>query len=137
MKYGQSYYTLRSIFFDGVPPPVIHMHLRVFDVGKDVPIGDICAESDPDIHSDGTAVEVDCPDEVKRKFDLWLQNIWRDKDDLIVKFHERGSFVVGKQRAGALDIPLELRHKREILDAFCFFIPALVGYISAKLRRGE
>jgi len=38
MKYGQSYYTLQSIFFDGVPPPVIHMHLRVFNVGKDVPI---------------------------------------------------------------------------------------------------
>lgn len=40
MGYGQTYYTLRSIFFDGVPPPRIHLHLRLFDVCKEVPIGD-------------------------------------------------------------------------------------------------
>jgi len=28
-KYGQAYYTLRSIFFDRIPPPAVHMHIRV------------------------------------------------------------------------------------------------------------
>lgn len=44
MGYGQSYYTLRSIFFDGVPPPRIHLHLRLFDVSKEVPIGDLSSK---------------------------------------------------------------------------------------------
>ena len=44
LAYGQSYYTLRSIFFDGVPPPQIHLHLRLFDVNKEVPIGDLTSK---------------------------------------------------------------------------------------------
>ena len=43
LGYGQSYYTLRSIFFDGVPPPSIHIHMRKFHVQQQVPIGDLSA----------------------------------------------------------------------------------------------
>jgi hypothetical protein len=139
MKYGQSYYTLRSIFFDRVPPPVIHMHLRVFDVSKEVPIGDV-STSKANVALKGRpsehAVEVDFPDDEKEKFDLWLRKLWQDKDDLIVKFHEKGSFAAGKPyETASVVIPLELRHKREIPDAFCFFLPALLGFVAAKLRR--
>jgi hypothetical protein len=137
MRYGQDYYTLRSIFFDRVPPPVIHMHLRLFDVGKDVPIGDVSA-SNPNVipkrDDKGRAVEVDFPDEEKEKFDLWVRQLWRDKDDMIVKFHETGSFAADKETS-CVDIPLELRTTREIPNAFCFFLPALFGYVFAKLRR--
>jgi len=135
MKYGQDYYTLRSIFFDRVPPPVVHMHLRVFDVSKDVPIGDVSV-SNPSVlpkgQANGHAVEVDFPEEEKAKFDLWLRELWRDKDELVGNFYQ--SVVSGHETAG-VDIPLELRHKSEIPDAFCFFLPALFGFVSAKLRR--
>jgi hypothetical protein len=135
MKYGQDYYTLRSIFFDRVPPPVVHMHLRVFDVSKDVPIGDVSV-SNPSVlpkgQANGHAVEVDFPEEEKAKFDLWLRELWRDKDELVGRFYQ--SVVSGHETAG-VDIPLELRHKSEIPDAFCFFLPALFGFVSAKLRR--
>lgn len=138
MKYGQSYYTLRSIFFDRVPPPVIHVHLRVFDVAKDVPIGDISASNPsavPTKKSSAQPVEVDFPEEEKTKFDLWVRDLWREKDELIVRFLETGSFVAGKpDDKSAVDIPLKVLHKREILDAFCFFIPALCGCVWAKLR---
>jgi hypothetical protein len=130
MKYGQSYYTLRSIFFDGVPPPVIHMHLRVFDVGKEVPIGDISIYNNKvDLKEDDKrrAVELDFPDEEKAKFDLWVRDLWRDKDDLIVKFHETGSFVEGT----CVIIPLELRQKREVFYAYCLYLPALVAFVFA------
>jgi hypothetical protein len=79
-------------------------------------------------------VEVDFPDEEKEKFDLWVRQLWRDKDDMIVKFHETGSFAADKETS-CVDIPLELRTTREIPNAFCFFLPALFGYVFAKLRR--
>jgi len=137
-KYGQSYYSLRSIFFDRVPPPVIHVHLRVFNI-QDVPIGDISA-SNRTVIPNGTSngqVEVDIPEKEKEKFDLWLRELWRDKDQLITRFLATGHFTEKPDAmAKPVDIPLELRHKREIPNAFCFFLPALVGCLWAKLRRG-
>lgn len=134
MQYGQSYYSLRSIFFDRVPPPIIHVHLRMFNVAQDVPIGDLCASKGS---SNGHATEVDFSEEEKQKFDLWLRDLWRDKDQLITKFLETDSFTAGKSDAPTkVEIPLEPRHTREIADGFCFFIPALVGCLWAKLRRG-
>lgn len=132
MKYGQSYYTLRSIFFDGVPPPTIHMHLRVFDVRKDVPIGDLSSPNPSVIskaQTNGHTVEVDFPEDEKNKFDLWLRELWRDKDEFITRFHRSAPEMP------SIEIPLELRHKLEIPNAFCFFLPALFGFFSAKLRR--
>jgi hypothetical protein len=137
MKYGQNYYTLRSIFFSGVPPPVIHMHLRVFDVCNDVPIGDISASNPKAIYErqdKGRTVEVDFSDEEKEKFDLWVRKLWQDKDELIVRFHDTGSFVAGKETT-CVDIPLELRQKRVLLYSFCFFLPVLFGYVFTKLNR--
>jgi lysocardiolipin and lysophospholipid acyltransferase len=131
MKYGQTYYTLRSIFFDGVPPPVVHMHLRIFDVGKDLPIGDISISNnkvDLKKHDEQRAVELDFPDEEKEKFDLWVRDLWRDKDDLIVKFHETGSFMA-RTEGTCVIIPLELRQKREIFYAFCLYLPAFVVFV--------
>ena len=112
MGYGQSYYTLRSIFFDRIPPPVIHMHLRMFDVARDVPIGDL-SSARPDFLPNGSshshspssspsayaptrsssstpptgATEVDIPESEKTAFDAWLRQLWTDKDDFITAFH--------------------------------------------------
>ncbi|KAH8100592.1 acyltransferase-domain-containing protein [Cristinia sonorae] len=129
--YGQSYYTLRSIFCDRLPPPVIYMHIRKFNVAAHVPIGDISA-MDPDKIPAGNSstkhqpVEVEIPEAEREKFDLWLRELWREKDKGLARYHETGSLA---DDAKAVEIPLELRSKPEILDAFCFFIPALMGWL--------
>ncbi len=125
LHYGQDYYTLRSVFFDGVAPPLIHLHLRMFHVIRDVPIGDLSSSRSSTLpkHSDKHTVEVDIPEVEKAQFDSWLRRLWEDKDRLIDKFHETQTF-----KGAPVEIPLRLRRKREVLDAFCFFLPAAVGY---------
>jgi len=131
-KYGQSYYTLRSIFFDRIPPPVIHIHIRVFDVSRDVPIGDISA-TNPNVlpQKKGEAVETEVPENEKEAFDGWLRGLWREKDSLMVRYLETGSFVegVGKE----VVIPVDLRSGWEALTPFGFFIPEVVGWARGKV----
>jgi hypothetical protein len=77
MGYGQSYYTLRSVFFSGVAPPAIHLHIRSFDVQSQVPIGNLTSTNLsilPDTSSG--AVELEIPDKEKAEFDAWLRNLW-------------------------------------------------------------
>jgi len=137
MGYGQSYYTLRSIFFDGIPPPAVHMHIRRFDVAKDVPIGDIPRSISGTLHdglSNGQMLGVDVPEDERQTFDVWLRNRWTEKDQLIQRFHDTGSFSSSLGKYPEIIIPLQLRHRREVLDAFSFFIPAIVGYAWAQFQ---
>ncbi|KAI0361798.1 acyltransferase-domain-containing protein [Trametes cingulata] len=138
MEYGQAYYTLRSIFCDAVPPPAVHMHIRKFDVNHEVPIGNI-SSSNPNVLPNGSAksaVEVDIPEVEREAFELWLRNLWREKDKFIGRFLETGSLdaptVSGKPVE--VEVPIQLRHRYEVLDAFCFFVPAVVGWACSKLR---
>ncbi|KAF8973757.1 acyltransferase-domain-containing protein [Flammula alnicola] len=136
MGYGQDYYTLRSLFFDGVSPPAIHMHLRLFGVTSDVPIGDLAGTSGaktPDRKAK-RIVEVDIPSEEKEVFDFWLRKLWQEKDEDMDKFLETGSLAPKDSNAPVVEIPLQLRRKREILDAFCFFWPGLVAYLWGRIR---
>jgi Acyltransferase C-terminus len=138
MGYGQSYYTLRSIFFDGIPPPAIHMHIRRFDVAMDVPIGNIpksISRTPVDDPSRGEILGVDVPEEERQTFDVWLRNRWIEKDKLMQRFHDTGSFSSPLDKYPEIDVPLQLRHRREVLNAFFFVIPALVGYAWTKLQR--
>lgn len=133
--YGQSFYTLRSIFCDRVPPPIVHMHLRMFDVAKDVPIGDISG-TNPAVTPNGSIhepVEVDFPDQEKTVFDEWLRQLWMDKDDFITTFHRSDCFPSGHR--GAVEIPLELGSKREIPGAFCFLTPVAAYVLWSKLAQ--
>jgi hypothetical protein len=132
MGYGQSYYTLRSIFCDNVPPPAIHVHLRMFDIASEVPIATTFTDSGTTLPQSVKREEAE-----KEQFDLWLRQLWQDKDHLISRFHETGSFVMdsSKTKYTCVEIPMELRRKRDILDAFCFCGPAVIGYIWAKLRQ--
>lgn len=134
MGYAQDYYTLRSIFFDGVAPPAIHMHLRMFDVRKDVPIGDLSStKSTPG--EKGGSVEVEIPPAEKDIFDSWLRKLWQEKDDSIDSFHNAGSLTFAKRSdTTAVQIPLQLRRNWEILDAFCFFWPATLAYSIKRVR---
>ena len=138
MGYGQSYYTLRSIFFDGIPPPAIHMHIRRFDVAKDVPIGNIpgsISQTPLNGQFDRQTSEVDVPEEERQTFDLWLRNRWAEKDQLIQRFHDTGTFSSSLDKHPEIIVPLQLNHTHEILNAFGFFVPAIVGYVWTRLRR--
>ncbi|KAG9222993.1 hypothetical protein CCMSSC00406_0000318 [Pleurotus cornucopiae] len=132
MGYGQTYYTLRSIFMNGVPPPVIHIHLRVFDVGEEVPIGDLSSSNPsalPNLSSSKKIVETDIPEAEKTEFDLWLRNLWREKDLMFDAYHSAKRFASGGTTA-PVEIPVRLRSSREVWDAFCFFLPVvLVTYV--------
>ncbi|KAJ3499649.1 hypothetical protein NLJ89_g10079 [Agrocybe chaxingu] len=135
LGYGQDYYTLRSILFDGVPPPAVHIHLRMFDVTKDVPIGDLADASgarSPDLKA-RRIVEVDIPSEEKEVFDVWLRKLWQEKDEAIDRYFETGT--LGSEDSPIVEIPLKLRRKREILDAFCFFWLEGLRNLWSRMRR--
>ena len=142
--YGQDYYTLRPVFMDRVPPPVIHMHLRLFDVASSVPIGDLSQTDSTKIpaiststtngyaHAAPHVVEIDIPEEEHVRFDEWLRDLWREKDAKFEEYYEKGGF---SSAAATLEIPLRLRRKREVLDSFCFFGPLLLGYALTRLSK--
>ena len=111
------------------------MHIRKFNVAREVPIGDLSSSHSQTL-SNGTyqsqSVEIEVPEAERTKFDLWLRDLWREKDIRMTKFLETGSLAdEGQER---IEIPLKLKHKREVLDAFCFFIPALIGWSWTKVR---
>ncbi|KAI0335978.1 hypothetical protein GY45DRAFT_1291537 [Cubamyces sp. BRFM 1775] len=138
LRYGQDYYTLRSIFFDAVPPPAVHMHIRKFDVNRDVPIGNV-SSSDPSVLPNGSAksaVEVEIPETEREAFEIWLRSLWREKDKLMGRFLETGSLdaPTAAGKPVEVNVPLRLRHGYEVLDAFCFFVPAVAGWAWSKLR---
>ncbi|KAG9102727.1 hypothetical protein FRC06_001300 [Ceratobasidium sp. 370] len=136
--YGQAYYTLRSIFMQGVPPPRVHVHLRLYDVARDVPIG-----------TPQGAEEASPPE--RAAFDKWLLERWQEKDALMETQLTEGGFrsssevptassvSVGgnhketkkwdeeKGRNGAVEWPIRLNSKAEILDAFSWFGPVVFG----------
>lgn len=120
---------------DRIPPPAIHMHIRCFDVAKDVPIGDI-SSTNPDVlpktSPEDHVQEVDIPEKERETFELWLRELWREKDKLISKYLETGSMVDGGKPE--VEIPLRLKRTREVLDAFCFFMPVAVFWAWWKFR---
>jgi hypothetical protein len=123
---------------DRVPPPQIHMHLRKFDVQGEVPVGDLSA-TNPSVIPNGfvahsaknEAVETDIPEVEREKFDKWLRDLWNAKDRDVDRYLNTGSFV--SDLSSRLEIPIAIRRKQDVLDAFCFFIPALLGWIVSKL----
>lgn len=105
------------------------MHLRIFDVAKDVPTG---STFNP-VLSNGSAndvSELDLSECEKDTFDAWLRKLWSEKDDYITQFLEIGTSPKKQQ---PVEIPLQLRNKWEIPEAYCFFAPVLVAYWLKKL----
>ncbi|CAO1616556.1 unnamed protein product [Jaminaea pallidilutea] len=103
--YGQSYYTLRSIYMQGVPPPSVHISITIRsvessspDLGPEeaaqqtasVPIGDmkrVAQTSSPE--------DIEATEDEKKAFDAWTLARWREKDDLLSQFYRDGDFVGG------------------------------------------
>jgi Acyltransferase C-terminus len=114
------------------------MHIRRFDVAKEVPIGNISQARGnsgalPHATSHGQTVQV--PEDERQVFDTWLQDRWIEKDQFIQHFYDTGSFSSSLKEHPEIDVPLQLKHKREILDAFCFFIPAITAFFWAQILR--
>ncbi len=108
----------------------------MFGVTTDVPIGDIATASGastPDTRP-RHAVEVDIPVKEKETFDIWLRRLWTEKDEDMDRYLEMGSFNSRKASTPSIEIPLKLRENSEILDAFCFFWPAVIAYLWRRLR---
>ncbi|KAG8955404.1 hypothetical protein FRC04_008755 [Tulasnella sp. 424] len=142
--YGQSYYTLRSVFLDRVPPPELHIHMRMYQVARDIPIGDAGSAKDGNV---GRGAEAK-PEETK-VFEEWLIRRWREKDDLLETFYRTGRFFSGGEKpvestaggekgkmAGgdAVEIPLEVRSGWDYLQAYCWFLPWIVWYEWRKVK---
>ena len=114
------------------------MHIRRFDVAKEVPIGNVSqarGNSGALPHDPPLGQTVQVPEDERQVFDTWLRDRWTEKDQLIQHFHDTGSFSSSLKKYPEIDVPLQLRHKREILDAFCFFIPPIFAFIWAQVRR--
>ncbi|ETW87460.1 hypothetical protein HETIRDRAFT_31375 [Heterobasidion irregulare TC 32-1] len=137
LGYGQEYYTLRSIFFDCIPPPSVHIHIRRFDVAKEVPIGNIFTSNSNGLSNDSAAttiLEAEVPEVEREVFDLWLRERWVEKDRFMQRYLDTGTFSSHPKTQPPVIIPLQLRHRREVLDAFCFFVPAIAGFVWSKVR---
>lgn len=148
--YGQSYYTLRSIYFSGVPPPRIHLHLRLYNVETDVPLGKLTTQASGTLTRQMSRADqeknMDPTPEETEIFDKWLRKIWREKDTLVERYLTSGTFEKhdGKDissvetSAGVetiflhgttsrvFEVPVALRSKMDILDAFSYLTPIII-----------
>lgn len=108
------------------------MHIRVFDVSRGVPVGDISA-TNPNVlpQNKGEAIETEVPEDEKEAFDGWLRDLWREKDSMIVRYLETGSFAEEGERE--VVIPVKLRNRWEALTPFGFFIPDVVGWARGRV----
>ncbi len=115
------------------------MHIRKFNVNRDIPVGNVSA-SNPGVLPNGSAtntVEVDIPETEREAFELWLRDLWREKDKLMGRFLETGYLSAAAESGtspASVVVPVRLKHSYEVLDAFCFFVPAVVGWAWSKLR---
>ncbi|KAK9473224.1 acyltransferase-domain-containing protein [Dipodascopsis tothii] len=87
--FGQDYFTLPSIYFQGRPPKSVHMHWRRFAVA-DIPLDDEAA------------------------FDKWLRERWLEKDALLTAYYANGHFDGDVQ----VDTEVRLRRPAEIVQVY-------------------
>lgn len=155
--YGQSYYTLRSIFMQGSPPPAVHIRCTVTPVSTSPSdLSSTSISSPPPLGvlpnlQPGEADSEEASQEEKEVFDKWLQKRWAHKDGLMEKFYRDGDFnegeFVGSEAAGEyrrdvkggkrnglgngkkgyVEIPVRLRSNLEIGDAMSWAAPVWVG----------
>jgi len=149
--WGQSYYTLRSIYLSGVPPPRIHIHLRLFDVHNDLPLGDVSepaskADAKSQLSRSQRVKDMEISPEDAAVFDKWLRTRWREKDVLLDRYHATGTFenqsgtdvrqtetpagvekiFLSGSTSRTYELPLVLRSKLDISTAFTHFVSIII-----------
>ncbi|PWN90411.1 acyltransferase-domain-containing protein [Acaromyces ingoldii] len=145
--YGQSYYTLRSIFMQGVPPPAVHIHFTILPSRSTDPQDKISPPLGKLPTDAAEASRQESSQEEKTRFEAWLLNRWRNKDDLMDRFYRDGDFVGGQYgRYKAMDdegkrqpddrqyveVPVELKSIREFGDIICWAAPVWAGLLVYK-----
>ncbi|CBQ71335.1 conserved hypothetical protein [Sporisorium reilianum SRZ2] len=157
--YGQDFYTLRSIFMQGIPPSAIHIHLTMTRITP--PVAGDTSSNAPSVAQIPTA-SIDTPplganvkpaessEEERTAFEAWLRRRWTDKDAQMHRFYTHGDFVGGEfaklvKQAQTVDatqpygkfavLPAELRSLREVGDAACWGIPLIVVWNVRKVYK--
>jgi hypothetical protein len=120
--YAQDFYTLRSIFFQGIAPPAIHLHLRLYSMSE-IPFGSVSADDSVERGAEATAEET-------AVFERWLVNRWVEKDRLMDGFHKNGNFshAEGVLPTQQVEIPIRIKSLWEVGNALCFLAPVVVYY---------
>lgn len=133
---------------DGIPSPRIHLHLRLYDVKRDVPVGDLVYRAERNATASTNTLSrsemeknKDPTSEESAVFDAWLRDIWYQKDALYERclstgtFERRESERTTDDSDGLLaatssntEIPIQFRSKLHILAAFAFFLPIIASY---------
>merc|ERR1712093_25211 len=117
--YGQDYYTLQSIFGAGVPPPVIHIHLRSYLVKHDLPIGQSTMSESATTGSASTP-------EQRKEFDEWVLKQWRLKDERLEAFTTKGTLQAeAGTKTQFVDIPVKLRSTSDLVVLLAAIIAGL------------
>lgn len=81
--YPQDYYGLISIFWRSVPPPTVHLHLKLHDnlVNEDISGIPSLSTTKPSAETgvEEKANDLASPEEA-RAFELWLRGVWGEKE---------------------------------------------------------
>ena len=130
--YAQEYYNLFSIFHDSIPPPAVHIHLRMYDAAEvlartAVPAKD-ASPAPPKSVGLGAGDEAEAARQ--RRFGEWLTGVWREKDALMDGFYREGSFSSGDEQAASVEVEVGWRKGGGWMDvggAVCWLAPVWVG----------
>lgn len=76
-EYGELIYTLPNIFLKGQLPKLVDIHIRDFKINE-IPIDD------------------------EEKFSEWLFKVWREKDELLDIYYEKGSFIDNNEESSVV-----------------------------------
>lgn len=120
--YGEEVFTLKAFYLKGYGPPVVHHHIRGFNM-RDIPLGD-----DESVDVDDVAAED------LKKFEEWLYKVWYEKDELMATFYRTGSFVEKDNKVCKTVIAdFKLRSRLEIFQPFMVPVTVLViGRLAVK-----
>ncbi|KAG8834405.1 hypothetical protein FRC18_002066 [Serendipita sp. 400] len=137
--YGQSYYTLRSIFMNGIPPPEIVYHIRLYRVQKEVPL-----RANQSHQATGMSLEerkeaalatskepdsLQISEDDKTVFDDWLRERWMEKDEWLNEWLQRGGS--GALRKGEkikeVVVPVQLKSLWETIGPFFACAPIVIA----------
>ncbi|KAI8299816.1 hypothetical protein K4K61_010343 [Colletotrichum sp. SAR11_59] len=93
-KYGESYFTLASTYFQGRPPKSVNFHWRRFRVA-DMPLHD------------------------QKEFDAWVRERWYEKDALMEEYLVNGRFPPSEDnKKGYIETEVRLKHWWELSQVF-------------------
>jgi len=87
----------------------------------------------PDVSGVANVVEAEIPEQERLEFEGWLRTLWRSKDKNLDDFLSSGRFST--TQSDVIEIPLEIRTPREILNACSYCLPVLGKYFWSRFTR--